>query len=34
VGEHLREMLTLVGTVASDFEQPMTLLAGSDPYPA
>jgi hypothetical protein len=34
VGEHLREMLTLVGTVASDFEHPMTMLAGGDPYPA
>ena len=34
VGEHLREMLTLVGSVASDFEHPMTLLAGGDPYPA
>jgi hypothetical protein len=34
VGEHLREILVLVGTVASDFEHPMTLLAGSDPYPA
>jgi hypothetical protein len=34
VGEHLREMLNLVGSVASDFEHPMTLLAGSDPYPA
>jgi hypothetical protein len=34
VGEHLREMLSLVGGVASDFEQPMTLLAGGDPYPA
>jgi hypothetical protein len=34
VGEHLREILTLVGTVAGDFEHPMTLLAGGDPYPA
>jgi hypothetical protein len=34
VGEHLRGMLTLVGSVASDFEHPMTLAAGSDPYPA
>ena len=34
VGEHLREILVLVGTVAGDFEHPMTLLAGGDPYPA
>jgi len=34
VGEHLREMLALVGSVASEFEHPMTLLAGGDPYPA
>jgi hypothetical protein len=34
VGEHLRELLVLVGTVASDFEHPLTLLGGCDPYPA
>jgi hypothetical protein len=34
VGEHLREMLTVVGAVVSDFEHPMALLAGGDPYPA
>jgi hypothetical protein len=34
VGEHLREMLSLVGSVASDFEHPMTLIAGGDPYSA
>jgi hypothetical protein len=34
VGEHLRQILVLVGTVASDFDHPMTLAAGSDPYPA
>jgi hypothetical protein len=34
VGEHLREMLSLVGTVVSDFEHPMTLLVGQDPFPA
>jgi hypothetical protein len=34
VGEHLRAMLQLVGNVASDFEHPMTMLAGGDTFPA
>jgi hypothetical protein len=31
VGEHLRDLLMLVGNVARDFQQPLTLLAGDDP---
>jgi hypothetical protein len=31
VGEHLRDMLALVGGVAHDFQQPLTLLAGNGP---
>jgi hypothetical protein len=35
VGEHLRELLALVGGVARDFRQPLTLLAGEGPaFPA
>jgi hypothetical protein len=34
VGEHLRALLQLVGNVASDFEHPMTMLAGGDPHSA
>jgi hypothetical protein len=35
VGEHLRELLALVGGVANDFQQPLTLLAGEGPaFPA
>jgi hypothetical protein len=31
VGEHLRELLMLVGNVARDFQQPFALLHGEDP---
>jgi hypothetical protein len=35
VGEHLRELLALVGNVVSDYQQPLSMFAGEGPaFPA